>query len=295
LQLNGGAQVMSDRHESIKYLQGQEENVKGLRTSWGGWNSVFIGLWQYRELMRSLVVRNLKVKYQRSFLGFVWTLLNPMLTAGVLIAVFSHIIRIQTLHYWAFLLSGYFVWNFTSQLFNAGAYILVQHGPLRRSVAFPMEVLIFSAAISRLVEFAFEITMALLAIVLLHHGHVPSSFLLLPFLILLQVLIAIGLVMVIATLAVFFQDMKHIIPIATLLLFYISPVFYPASFVPEAVRNFYYLNPIAGMLTLFHTVIYEGQWPSIWFLSALFTAAILINLTGYAIFNRYKDVFPEII
>ncbi|HZN96516.1 MAG TPA: hypothetical protein VFB61_02195, partial [Gemmatimonadales bacterium] len=68
-------------------------------------------LWRFRELLRSLVIRNLKVKYQRSLLGFVWTMLNPLLTVGILVLVFSHVVRIPLPDYWAFVLSGYFVWN----------------------------------------------------------------------------------------------------------------------------------------------------------------------------------------
>ena len=99
------------------------------------------------------MVRNLKVKYQRSLLGFVWTLVNPLLTVTILVVVFSHVVRIQVPHYWAFLLSGYFVWNFMLQTLNTGTYIFAEHSRLTRSVAFPSEILVFSAAGSRLIEF----------------------------------------------------------------------------------------------------------------------------------------------
>ena len=84
-------------------------------------------VWRYRELLHSLVVRNLKVKYQRSLLGFVWTLVNPLLTVAILVVVFSHVVRIQVPHYWAFLLSGYFVWNFMLQTLNTGTWIFAEH------------------------------------------------------------------------------------------------------------------------------------------------------------------------
>jgi homopolymeric O-antigen transport system permease protein len=68
-------------------------------------------VWRFRELLRQLIIRNLKVKYQRSLLGFVWTFLNPLLTVGILVLVFSHAVRIPLVDYWAFVLSGYFVWD----------------------------------------------------------------------------------------------------------------------------------------------------------------------------------------
>ncbi|MGH7657417.1 MAG: ABC transporter permease, partial [Gemmatimonadales bacterium] len=127
-----------------------------------------------------------------------------------------------------------------------------------------------------------------------HHA-VPASFVLLPFLILLQVLMAIGFMMPIATLSVFYSDVQHALPIVLLMLFYVSPVFYPASMVPEELRQVYFLNPIAGLLTLFHTVLYEGRFPSPGLLGATIGATAVLCLLGYAVFNRYKLLFAEIV
>jgi lipopolysaccharide transport system permease protein len=252
-------------------------------------------LWPYRELLRGLVIRNLKVKYQRSLLGFVWTLVNPLLTVSILVLVFSHVVRIQVPQYWAFLLSGYFVWNFMLQTLNTGTYIFSEHSRLTRSVAFPSEILVFGAAGSRLIEFAAEISLILLALILFHHHRVPASFGLLPVLVLIQLLLAIGLALPIATLSVFYYDVYHALPIALTTLFYLSPVFYPAEMVPEAVRPFYFLNPVAGLLTLYHDVVYAGRMPSLTLLGGMLAAAVAIYALGYAIFRRYARVFAEIV
>jgi lipopolysaccharide transport system permease protein len=252
-------------------------------------------LWRYRELLWTMVVRNLKVKYQRSLLGFVWTLVNPLLTVSILVLVFSHVVRIPLPHYWGFLLSGYFVWNFMLQTLNTGTYIFSEHSRLTRSVAFPSEILVFGAAGSRLIEFVAEmaIIVALLA-VFLHHS-LPVSFALLPVLIVIQLLIAIGLALPIATLSVFYYDVYHALPIALTTLFYLSPVFYPAQMVPEAARGLYFVNPMAGLLTLYHVVLYNGQLPDLPLLGGMVVAALAIFLVGYAIFHRYSAVFAEIV
>ena len=236
-------------------------------------------VWRYRELLRGLVVRNLKVKYQRSLLGFVWTLVNPLLTVSILVVVFSHVVRIQVPHYWAFLLSGYFVWNFMLQTLTTATWVFSEHSRLTRSVAFPSEILVFSAAGSRLIEFAAEISLILAALILLHHQGVPDSYVLIPLLVIIQVVMAIGLAL----------------PIALTSLFYLSPVFYPASLVPESFRNLYFANPIAGLLTLYHDVVYAGQWPSAGLLAGTALQAVLIYAIGYAIFHRYAAVFAEIV
>ena len=252
-------------------------------------------VWRYRELLHSLVIRNLKVKYQRSLLGFVWTLVNPLFTVTVLGVVFSHVVRIPLAHYWAFLLSGYFVWNFVLQTLNTGTYILAEHSRLTRSVAFPSEILVFSAAGSRLIEFLIEIGLVLAALAVFHHGAVPESYLLVPVLVLIQLLLVIGLALPIATLSVFYYDVHHALPIALTTLFYLSPVFYPASMVPEAARGLFFLNPVAGLLTLYHEVLYQGVMPSLQDLGLMTLAAFAFYLVGYAIFRRYAAVFPEIV
>jgi lipopolysaccharide transport system permease protein len=252
-------------------------------------------VWRFRELLRQLIIRNLKVKYQRSLLGFVWTFLNPLLTVAILVLVFSHVVRIPLPDYWAFVLSGYFVWNCILQTLNTGTYIFAEHSRLTRSVAFPSEILVFGAVGSRLLEFVAEITLIMVLLAAFHHGHIPASFALLPVLLVIQVLLVIGLALPIATLSVFYYDVQHALPIALTTLFYLSPVFYPAEMVPAAARQLYFLNPVAGLLTLYHQILYAGQMPSLSLLYGMVVAAAAIYAIGYAIFNRYASVFAEIV
>jgi ABC-2 type transport system permease protein len=267
----------------------------GVRVNAAGRTAPLADVWRHRGMLRSLVVRNLKVKYQRSALGFLWTFLNPLLTVGILAAVFSRVVRIPIPDYWAFLVSGYFTWNFTQQMLSSGTYVIAEHTGLRRSVAFPNEVLVLSAAASRLVEFAVELVFVLLALALLHHHGVPASYALLPLLVVLQVVLAVGLVMPIATVSVFYSDVQHALPIALMMLFYVSPVFYPTTLVPAAFQSLYYLNPLAGLLTLFHVVLYEGRFPSAALLGGTAAGALAIFALGYVVFNRYKALFAEVV
>ncbi len=254
-----------------------------------------IALWRYRELLRGLVLRNLRVKYQRSVLGFVWTLLNPLATLVVLAAVFSHVVRLPVPAYWAFLLSGYFVWNFVSQTLNAGTYVFAEHARLLRSAAFPAEILVLGVAIARLVEFTAAIALVLLALVVFHHHGIPVSLVLLPAVLVLQLLVVVGLALPITTLSVFYRDVQHALPIALTTLFYASPVFYPAWLVPDAMRPLYMLNPVAGLLTLYHALLYEGRFPPPGLLAGMIAGSLAICAAGYAIFRRYARVYAEVV
>ncbi len=241
-----------------------------------------------------MVVRDLKVKYQRSLLGLIWTLLNPLLMVAILISVFSYIVRIQINHYWAFLISGFFVWNFVAQGLSNATYILTSHAALSRSAYFPKEILILSTAVSKLIEFIFEITIVIIILFIFHFEAIPSSLLLLPFLIFLQLILVIGLMFPVAVLSVLFHDIQHALPIAITSFFYLSPVFYNIELIPESMRSLYYLNPFVGLFRLYHQVLYEGVWPSMLLLGVVTLLYVAIFLFGYWIFKRYQGVCAEI-
>jgi lipopolysaccharide transport system permease protein len=251
-------------------------------------------LWAFRDLLRSLVVRDIKIKYQGSVLGIAWTLLNPLLTVAILVTVFSHVIQIAVDHYWAFLLSGFFAWNFIQQnLFHATS-IMNNHASLNRSVYFPREVLILGALLTKLVDFLMEFSVVLILFAAFYYRTVPFSLVLLPWLVVILLLITVGLMFPLAVVAAYFHDVQQAVPIAMMSLFYLSPVFYPVEMVPEAVRPWYYLNPLVGLIQLFHVVVYQGVWPTMTLLGSVSAVALGVCLTGYFIFNRYKDVCVEI-
>lgn len=252
-------------------------------------------IWRYRELIRVLAVRNVKVKYQRSALGLLWTLLNPLLMLLILMAVFTHIVRIPIPAYWAFLLSGYFVFHCVSQIMSASSLVYLEHATMVRSIAFPIEAPVVAAALSRLFEFMIELGLTLVLIILFRHGGIPVSFLLIPWLLLLLLLLTLGLAMPVAALSVFYYDVRHMLPALLAALFYISPVFYSVDMVPETLLPIYYINPIAHLLNIFHTVLYDGVMPSV---LSLVTATALMAATfvvGYALFNRSKHLFAEVV
>ena len=233
--------------------------------------------------------RDLKVKYQRSLLGFVWTLVNPILVSLLLITVFSFVVRIALEGYWAFLLSGYFAWNFTQQCIGAASATFQEHAPLRRNVAFPVEILVLSAALSRLVEFMVELIVVLALVCYFHHGSLPISLSLLPVVIFIQVLVALGLMFPLSVLSVLFHDVQHAMPTITLSLFYISPILYPVDFVPEAALPWFFINPLVIPLELFHQIVYDGEIPPISSLIFAFGASTLFFSIGYFIFRIFKN------
>ena len=252
-------------------------------------------LWEYRELLRALVVRNLKMRYQRSLLGFGWALLNPLMTVIVLVVVFDAILRIQVEQYWAFLISGFFPWVFVLHTLGTSSGQITSHSYMARSLAFPSEVLVLSGVLSRLVEFAAELLLVVLVLVALRHQGVPAAFLLLPFVVAIQVVLTTGLALPVAALGVFFQDVQHALPVALTLLSYLTPIYYPLSYVPERFRMLYGLNPFVGLINLYHAILYEGRVPSL----LEFLVPVLVSLlcfgVGLLLYRWKREYFAEVV
>lgn len=253
------------------------------------------GFLRHLDLLYVLVRRNLKVKYQGSVLGFLWALLQPVLTAIILISVFSYVLRIPIKNFWAFLISGIMVWNFLQQCINAGAFIFSEHRNVVRSIALPKELLIVSGVLSRLAEFIVGLLVVLLILIFGHHKGVPVSFLTLPVLMILQILLATGIAFPMGIIAAWYYDVQHALPVFLMALFYASPIFYPISMVPESIRSVYLINPIAQILRLYHVALYEGKIPSLREFSEATIITLIVFVIGYFIYSRYQSTIAEIV
>ena len=252
-------------------------------------------LWRYRELIWNMTTRDLKVKYQRSWLGFLWTLLNPLLTVAVLATVFSLVVRIDLPNYWAFLISGYFAWNFFAATLNGGVQAAVGSAHLSRNVYFPQEVLIVSSALARLVEFVGELAIVMILLAVLHHGGIPVSFIMAVPLVVILFVLVLGISLPIVTLAIYNDDVVQTMPLVTMMLFYLSAVFYPLDIVPEAVLPLFAVNPMAWLMSLYQTALYQGEIPALGSFVPVTGVGFALGLIGYAIFNWKKREFAEIV
>jgi len=205
------------------------------------------------------------------------------------------VIRIPIEDYWAFLVSGFFSWNYVNMTISYGAQSLEEHSSLVRNYSFPSETPLIAGALSRLLEFCFELLVIVVILAVFHHGTLPASFLLLPVLVALQFLLTLGPMYLVCTAAVFNEDLKHALPIIFLALFYATPIFYNIELAPEAIRWVFYLNPITLLVIGFQTVLYEGVFPPIWLLASLLVTAVGLDIIGYHVFRRYRGQFAELV
>src|SRR6266540_1576585 len=214
-------------------------------------------------LVKHLTWRHLAARYRSSALGFVWSLLNPMLLMGVYTFVFNFIFRatVPGIPYPVFFLTGILAWNFISIAATNAAVSLVDSASLINKTAFPRLALPISAVFSNAINYL--MTLPLLITFNLLFGITPTlSLLLLPCALLLLLLIALGIGVLLAALMPFFRDLQHLIEVLFTIWFFLTPVLYPMSLVrqnlPEGLLPLYALNPMVGIMHLVHAV-FLGQ------------------------------------
>ena len=232
---------------------------EGEANIWSDWRKT-------ATLVKHLTRRHLAARYRGSALGFVWSLLNPLLLMGVYTFVFSIIFRttIPGVPYHVFFLTGILAWNFISIASMNAAVSLVDGAPLIKKAAFPPIVLPLSAVLSNAINYV--VTLPLLILFNLLFGIVPTlSLLLLPCALLLLLLMATGVGMLLAALMPFFRDLQHLIEALFTIWLFLTPVLYPMTLVtqnfPENLLPLYKLNPMVGIMRLVHAVFLGQPWP----------------------------------
>jgi ABC-2 type transport system permease protein len=246
---------------------------------------------QYRDLVRTLVARELKVRYRRSAIGFLWTMLQPLLTMLVMQLVFSSIFRSQLLNYPVYALAGILFWNFFSQSIVASMNSLRGNAQLLQKLPVPKAVFPIATVISGVVNLLFALVP--LFVLLLVTGHpLTPSLLFLPVSILIAALFTLGAGLLLSPLAVFFSDVVELIGVMLTLLMYLTPVIYPQEIVPQHMRWVIRFNPIRSILEVFRDPIYNSKIPPLSHLSVSIAIAVLAFALGAWLFRRSSDRIP---
>ena len=242
-------------------------------------------LYRHRELIGILVAKQLKLRYRGTVLGFVWTLLNPLLLMLVYSLVFSVYFRLDMEHYPAFLFTGLLPWLWFASSLQQGVTSICMARP-RHGVAFPGRLPVVTV-LANTVNFLLTLPL-LLAFLLASRVRLGPPLLLLPVLIGLEFLLGLGLVLIAAAVNVRFRDLQHIILHLLTVLQFLTPIFYPMSLIPDAFRPWVYLNPLAILIDAFHEAL-SKQMPNAPALSpVVLTCVVLVAATAC---SRYKQTF----
>jgi lipopolysaccharide transport system permease protein len=260
-------------------------------------------LWRYRELVRNLVVRDLKVRYKNSVLGVAWSLVNPLLMMVVYTIVFQLMAGSSNLpNYPVFILCALLPWNFFSTSVLQATDSIVSAALLIKKVYFPREVLLISIILSNLVNFVIALPVFFLLALIMNHPITPYVALL-PLIILVEISFILGITLITSTINVFYRDTRHILDILMLAWFFLTPIFYPITTVREHATvmgiNFNMrvwlrrLNPLASIIASYRDILYWGVPSSMDFLLRTALTSLVILVVGYLIFLRYSARFSE--
>ncbi len=258
-------------------------------------------LFSYKELLISLVSRELKVKYKRSMFGFFWSFLTPIVMVAVYTVVFTKFMpgRFLTVGYQgsssfaAFLISSLLAWNYfaNSLTFTVGS--LVDSGPLIRKAYFPREIIPFSGTLANLVNYGFE-----LVIISAFFLIIGNNFLvLLPVLLLIvffQTMFIFAIAMLFSLINVYMRDMKHIANLITLIWFWACPIIYPYEMAynflkaKPAYLYIYNANPMVAFVRAYQKVFYQVQYPGNSLMIYIALVSLGLFTFSYALFKRYE-------
>jgi lipopolysaccharide transport system permease protein len=249
-------------------------------------------IFRYHELVALLVARDLKVRYKRSVLGMLWTLLNPLLQMAVYALVFSTILRVGVPRFPLFLLAGLLPWTLISVSATSSAHALLNNQGLIRKVSVPQAVYPLSIVGSKLVDMVLSwVPLAIIATVL---GTPPTAaWLFLVPATVVATMFAAGLSLLFSSLTVFFRDIRHLIDILFQVWFYLTPILYPyerlAGLDAPVLRAALALNPAAPIIRMFQSSVYDGRMPDAATVAVATAVAAGTLALGLGVFLRSED------
>ena len=261
----------------------------------GAGSLAWVTLWRAKDLIGFFALRDLRVRYKQAALGAVWVLLQPVATVVILTLVFSRLADIDSegIPYPLFALVGMIVWTYFSTATLRGSEVLVNNPQMVTKVSFPRMAAPAGALLPPLVDLA--VSMALVVVLMLYYGAVPSwRIVATPLWMLLMVLAAFAFTLWLSALNVRYRDVQHAVGPLMQVWFFASPVAYPSSLLSGWQELFYAINPIAGLIGLARWSLLDAPWPG-WPLAASLVSVTVVLAGGLAYFRRAERSFADVI
>jgi lipopolysaccharide transport system permease protein len=254
--------------------------------------SLNVRIAQRRDLLRELVLRDMKLRYKRSILGIGWSLLNPLAQLLVYRFVFERVLTVKVPNFASFLFSGVLVWNWFQMSLLFSTTTVVDNRDLVKRPGFPIAILPVVVITSLLIHFLLALPI-LLTVVVMSGTKITSSILLLPLIIAIQFTLTLGLSYFTATIHVSFRDTQYLLGVALQLLMFLSPIFYDASAIPREYQLPYHMNPLVNLMDAYRAVLTRGQIPDGHSLLSLCLGTAALLAAGYFVFTKSSRHFVD--
>lgn len=253
---------------------------------------VFKNLYEYRELLKSSIKKDVGGKYKNSVLGVLWSFLYPLLQIAVYAIVFPLIMRSNMENYTVFVCCGLIPWNFFSTAISRSSFTMIENGNILKKVYFPREILPISVVTSEAVNFVIS-TIIILAFVLGTGMGLTWYVVFYPVILLIQYILLTGISLFVSSITVYFRDLQHFIGIALQLLFYATPIVYATNIIPESYQWILRLNPMTFIIDGYRSIFYYQQQPDFISLGITLLVSLILCVVGYLLFSKLQKRFAE--
>ena len=254
--------------------------------------TLFRELFQYRELLKTNVKKDIRGKYKASFLGVLWSFINPLLQVLVYAIVFPYIMRVQTENYLIFLICGIIPWTWFTNSITNGTTCITNNANLIKKVYFPREILPISIVTSGLINFLISCLIILLFVIF---GGVGLSWHLvfLPLVAIVQYVFSLALVFLLSAFNVYVKDVEYMVVFLLNLFFYATPILYSAEMFSGWFMWVFKLNPLAHIINAYRDIFYVHQVPQILNLLMLLIGGLILLILCYLVFKKLEKRFAE--
>ena len=250
-------------------------------------------LYSYREMIFSLVRKELRGRYKGSVLGFLWTFINPLLQLLVYTLVFSVIMRMGIDRYYLFLFVALIPWIFFSASLTGGSGSILASKDMVKKIYFPREIMPISYVTSAFVNMLLSFVVIFAVVLVSGMGVNPVALLYLPVIMLVEYVLALGIALLASALTVYFRDLEYILGIIAMAWQFLTPVMYSSDLVPKNLLPIWKLNPMTPVIEAYRQILYYKEVPH---LDTLLNASILGIVTlvvGYVVFRKLQKGFAE--
>lgn len=254
--------------------------------------SIIKEITKYKEFLKSNVKKDIRGKYKGSFLGVLWSFVNPLLSVIIYAIVFHYIMRFQIDNYLIYLIAGIIPWTFFTTSITSGMNSIIFNADIIKKVYFPRVILPISSVTSALVNFLISCIIIVIFALISGVG-IGYSLLFLPVVALIQYIFTLGIVFILSAVEIYVRDIEHIINFFVGMLFYVTPILYTPDFVPENFSFLLKLNPLSYLIEAYHSIFYYKQIPNLTDLGIVFVLSAFIFTLGYMIFNKLQKGFAE--
>ena len=253
----------------------------------------FFFIKQHSGLLKELILTNFRLKDQSDVLGLIWSFLNPMIMLLILFIVFKVRFAERVENYPIYLLIGIIQYTYFANATTVSMRILYSNKHLICNTIFPKEILVIGSVISVTIEFC--VALAICVILAFFFGITPAvSFIMLPFVLVLQFLLILWVSLILSSLYVFVRDIDHIYQILLRVLFFITPIFYDLSFLGDSIaKHIVMMNPLTFLINFTRALILDGELFSIQSFAILFFINIGAILLAFKAFKKFEPRFAE--